>query len=122
MVVSNLKMENGIKMTRFFLKCMLLALLASSMVSAFAASETTFTGQVGDAMCVRTHMMPGKDEATCTRACIKEGSSYALIVGDKVYTLEGKLDGLDALAGKTAVVTGSLKAGKIVVSSVAAPK
>ena len=46
----------------------------------------------------------------CTRACIRKGSKYALVVGDKVYTLDTSdktaLDQLDKLADKQAKVTG----------------
>ncbi len=97
---------------------------AFCFVPGFAAQakEQTLTGQVGDAMCGRSHMMPGKSEVECTRACIKEGSKYALIVGDSVYTLEGKTDGLDAFAGKSATVTGTVKGQTVMVTSVAAAK
>ena len=105
-------------------KYMMFALLAAMTIPAFAgaAKETTLTGQVGDAMCGRSHMMPGKSETECTRACIKDGSNYALIVGDKVFVLDGKTEGLDALAGKNATVTGTVKGDKMTVSSVAMPK
>jgi len=100
------------------------AVLASLSGLSFAADakQQTLTGQVGDAMCGHSHMMPGKNEAECTRACIKEGSNYALIVGDKVYVLKGKTDGLDAFAGKTATVTGTLKGQTMTVSTVAEAK
>ena len=63
----------------------------------------TLVGVVTDSTCGRTHsMMPGKSDAECTRACITKGSKYALIVGDKVYTLEGQADALDKLAGAKA--------------------
>ena len=53
--------------------------------SAFAAGKS-YTGTVSDAMCGAKHAMP--DAATCTRGCVGKGSKYALVVGDKVYTLE----------------------------------
>lgn len=88
-----------------------------------AAGKQTFTGEVGDSMCGRKHM---EDEpaAQCTRECVAHGSAYALIVGDKVYTLQttdkAALDTLDKQAGKTATVTGTLDGDTIQVSSVAA--
>ena len=54
---------------------------------AIAQAAKTLTGTVSDAMCGKTHMMKGASAATCTRACVKEGTDYALVVGDKVYTL-----------------------------------
>ena len=51
-------------------------------------------------------------EADCTRACVGKGSKYALVVGDKVYTLDtadkAALGNLDKLAGASAKVTGTL--------------
>ena len=104
----------------------LAALIFSSVLplsSAFAAGKAdTFTGQVSDAMCGAKHMMAG-DPAECTRACVDKGSKYALVVGDKVYTLDTKnksaLDSLNKLAGEQATVTGKLNGETIEVSSVA---
>lgn len=96
--------------------------LALATVPAFAA-DTTVSGQVSDAMCGAKHMMGG-DKATCTRACVKQGSRYALVVGEKVYTLDTQdktaLDKLNELAGSNAKVTGELKGDTIAVKSVAA--
>ena len=61
-------------------------LVGLATVPALAAGKSqTLTGEVSDAMCGAKHEM-GKP-ADCTRACIKHGSKYALVVGDKVYTL-----------------------------------
>jgi hypothetical protein len=91
---------------------------------AFAASKSeTLTGQVSDAMCGAKHEMPGS-AADCTRACIKHGSKYALVVGDKVYTLEttdtAALGKLNDLAGAKAKVTGDVDGDTITVKSVVA--
>lgn len=88
-----------------------------------AAGKQTFTGEVGDSMCGRKHM-EGEPAADCTRACVAHGSKYALIVGDKIYTLDtadkAALAMLDKQAGKQATVTGSLDGDTIAVTSVAA--
>lgn len=88
-----------------------------------AAGQHTYTGEVGDVMCGRKHM-EGEPAAECTRACVAHGSKFALIVGDKIYTLEtsdkAALATLDKEAGKTATVTGTLDGDTITVSSVAA--
>jgi hypothetical protein len=69
--------------------------------------------------------MPG-DDAGCTRACVSKGSKYALVVGDKVYTLETNdkttLETLDKQAGAKATVTGTINGDVLEVSSVSAPK
>ena len=92
--------------------------------AALSAKTTTVTGKVGDAMCSAKHMMAG-DEAGCTRECVKNGSGYALIVKDKVYTLKANdatKEHLDKLAGQTAKVTGDLDGETIQVTSVQAAK
>ena len=99
-------------------------LLGMAAVPALAAGKSqTLTGEVSDAMCGAKHEMPGS-AADCTRACMKHGSKYALVVGDKVYTLETSdktaLDKLNDLAGAKAKVTGEVDGTTINVKSVAA--
>lgn len=100
-----------------------LLLVIGMAISAFAAGGKTFTGTVSDSMCGAKHAMPG-DDAACTRACVSKGSKYALVVGDKVYTLEtgdkAALATLDKQAGAKATVTGTEKDNTITVSSVKA--
>ena len=102
-----------------FLLLTLLSLVSLSLYS-FAAAKT-FTGKVSDSMCGAKHAMAGND-AECTRACVGKGSKYALVVGDKVYTLEtsdkAALDTLDKQAGQKATVTGTEKDNTITVASV----
>jgi hypothetical protein len=93
--------------------------------AAFAAKPQTFTGTVTDAMCGATHMMEG-DPASCLRSCVNKGSKYALVVGDKVYTLDSSspanLDALAKLAAQKATITGTVDGETIAVSSVSAAK
>ncbi len=90
-----------------------------------ADKPQTFTGKVSDAMCGASHMMAGEGSA-CVRACVNKGSNYALIVGDKVYTLNSNdkatVAELDKLADRQAKVTGQANGDTIAVSSVAAAK
>lgn len=99
----------------------LLLILTFSAGAALAASGKSYTGTVSDSMCGAKHAMPG-DDAACTRACVGKGSKYALVVGDKVYTLEtsdkAALATLDKQAGAKATVTGTEKDNTIAVSSV----
>ena len=54
-----------------------------------ASSTQTFTGKVSDAMCGAKHTEAGiARQADCVRACVQKGANYALVVGDKVYTLK----------------------------------
>ena len=92
----------------------------------FAADKAqSFSGKVSDAMCGKAHMMSGSD-ADCTRACVGKGSKYALVVGDKVYTLDtgdkAALGMFDRLAGSDVTVTGTLNGDTIQVASVSAKK
>jgi hypothetical protein len=104
---------------------MALAMLAFSATFLFAAKAESFTGVVSDAMCGKKHMMEG-DPAACLRACVQKGSKYALVVGDKVYTLDtddkSTLATLDKLANKNATVKGQANGDEIQVSSVSAAK
>ena len=99
-------------------------LLGATLAAAALAADKpqTFTGRVSDAMCGSGHMMTGKP-AECVRACIRKGSNYALVVGDKVYALDtsdkSALDTLDKLADQQAKVTGQANGDTIAVSSVA---
>jgi endonuclease YncB( thermonuclease family) len=75
-------------------------------------------------MCGAKHMMENK--ADCTRTCVSKGSSYALVVGDKVYTLHTSdkvaLDQLNTLAGEKAKVSGTADGDTIEVSKVTSAK
>jgi len=100
-------------------------LVGLAAVPALAAGKSqTLTGVVSDAMCGAKHEeMPSKP-TECTRACVKHGANYALVVGDKVYTLQtsdkAALDQLNDLAGAKAKVTGEVDGTTIAVKSVAA--
>ena len=98
-----------------------------AVVPGVAAGDTqTFTGKVSDAMCGPTHMEKGIAPADCVRACVQKGAKYALVVGDKVYTLDtsdkAALDELSKLAWEQATVTGTATGDTISVKSVTAAK
>ena len=104
----------------------LLLVTGLAVAPAFSAGKAqTFNGQVSDAMCGAKHEMEGS-AAQCTRACVQHGSKYALVVGDKVYTLDGAdkkgLEQLDKLAGEKASVTGTADGSTIQVASVSPGK
>jgi hypothetical protein len=100
------------------------AFLLAATLSGLAAPahKQTFTGEVGDAMCGSKHMEG--TPAECTRSCVAHGSKFALIVGEKIYTLDTNnqeaLKTLDRQAGKNATVTGTLNGDTIEVLSVSA--
>jgi hypothetical protein len=106
----------------FFLLSLILV-VGLSVSAVFAARAQTFTGTVSDSMCGAKHAMPGND-AACTRACVSKGSKYALVSGDKVYTLDTSdktaLATLDKNAGAKVTVTGTEKDNTITVTRVTA--
>jgi hypothetical protein len=103
----------------------LVILMLTLTPSSFAAKAQSYTGIVSDAMCGKKHMMEG-DPAACLRACVQKGSKYALVVGDKVYTLDtddkAALATLDKLANQKATVKGEANGDEITVKSVTAAK
>jgi len=99
-----------------------LMIAALAAFPALAASTQAFTGKVSDTMCGAKHK-EGVPPAECVRACVAHGAKYALVVGDKVYTLdtssESQKNELNKLAWENAKVTGTANGDTIAVKSVA---
>ena len=87
-----------------------------------SATPKTLTGTVSDSMCGAHHMEKDKSADDCTRECVKKGTKYALVIGKKVYALDGHEAELDKLAGERATVKGSVMGEMVMVDSVAAAK
>ena len=100
----------------------LVAGLIMGTVAGYSQSSQTLTGTVSDSMCGAKHMMTNVTPAQCTRECVKQGSDYALVIGDKVYTLKGSTKELDKYAGQSVTVTGKLSGNTFTVESVSAGK
>ena len=81
---------------------------------------TSLSGVVSDSMCGPKHMMKNKTPAECTRECVKNGSDYALVVGNKVYVLKGDQTSIDKFAGKHVKVKGSVVDNVVTVESLVA--
>ena len=94
------------------------AIMVLGAVQLSAANQQQLTGIVSDSMCGASHMAKDKTAAECTRMCVKDGSKYALVAGDKVYTLAGHEPELDKLAGEKATVKGDVSGTNVKVSSV----
>jgi len=109
--------ENTMRKTSILALALMSGIMISAIQQTHAASQT-IDGIVSDSMCGKKHMMPGKTDAQCTQECIKSGSSYALVVGDKVYTLAGKPQTIAPFAGKRVHVEGNLKDNTITVTSI----
>jgi hypothetical protein len=87
-----------------------------------SAAPQTLTGIVSDSMCGAHHMAKDKSPAECTRMCVQQGQKYALVVGQKVYTLEGHEEELNKIAGKKATVKGNVTGEIMTVQSVVPAK
>ena|ERR1035441_2431754 len=98
------------------------ALLSALMIPAIQrvhAATQPFDGVISDSMCGKKHTMAaGKTDAQCIQECIKSGSSYALVVGDKVYKLTAKPETIAPFAGKTVHIEGDVKGNTITVTSI----
>lgn len=96
------------------------ASLALGASFAVAQAAQTLTGTVSDTMCGKKHAMNGLSAAQCTRACVKQGADYALVVGDKVYTLKGDKSAIDKFAGEDVVVKGDVSGSTVTMASIKA--
>ena len=105
----------GVTMKKLVLNAALL--FASSAPFALAATQTV-EGTVSDSMCGKKHMMPGKSDADCIKACVKSGSSYVLVTEKKIYTLSAKPEQVAQFAGKHAKVQGELTNDTLTVRSI----
>jgi len=99
---------------------------ASSISSADAApvandmaAEKQFSGLITDDHCRARHMDSQKTTAECVRMCVRNGSRYLLVDGDKQYFLEGNEEQIDKLAAQRVIVAGTLNGDSIRVSSLA---
>lgn len=95
-----------------------LVLLLSASV--LRAQPTELRGTVTDAMCGKHHMMKNASAAQCTRTCVKSGSEFALVSGDKLYILKGDKSRLDKFAGDEVVVNGELNGNSVTVRGIKA--
>jgi hypothetical protein len=97
-----------------------LALLSAVLIPAarqvYAAS--TIDGVVSDTICGEKHMLPGKTDAQCIKACLKGKATYALVVGANVYTLAGKPQAIAPYACKHVKVEGTLHGLTLTVISI----
>ena len=102
------------------IKSTLLTLAAVVVLNPLVVSAQSFTGIISDSMCGLKHMMPGKSDAQCIRECVKAGSKYVLVVGNKSYTLSGKPETISAFAGQHVKVDGTLSGSVLSVQAIQA--
>jgi len=68
--------------------------------------EKTLTGTISDAACKGWHNRKGQTNYSCSLKCVEDGADYVLVVGKKVYILQGHRTELEKFAGGRATVTG----------------
>ncbi|MEP6645012.1 MAG: hypothetical protein ABJA69_10985 [Acidobacteriaceae bacterium] len=101
------------------------AVFASGQSEIGAQTETspqTFHGVVTDDHCGARHTDKEKNPSDCTRICVRNGSKYALVDGDRVFKLEGSEADLARLAGTRADFVGTLRNDTIKISKVIPPQ
>lgn len=91
-------------------------MLGTVALVAQVSQPITVTGTISDTMCAAHHMMKNTSAAECTRVCVKKiagtkNSGYALVVGNKIYTLKGnaaQLTQLNKYAGQNVTIQGKV--------------
>jgi hypothetical protein len=107
------------KRNRMFTAFALAVVVALTLlVEAQTAVKQRLTGVVTDSMCGAKHMIAGRTDAECTRICVKQGMQYALLVGDKLYTLQGDTAAIDKYAGQRATATGTVDGNTVKVDMI----
>jgi len=102
------------------MKTTLIALISGAL--ALVAAPKTFTGVITDAMCGKDHSMMGvKPDARCVTECVKQGSKYALVVGDDIYDLSDQKTP-EKFAAQKVNVKGTLDGKTIQVQSITPAK
>jgi hypothetical protein len=83
--------------------------------------QRTYEGMVTCSRCGARHSAAfGKTAADCSRACIRGGSQFALVEGEKTYLLDGDVVLVKKFAGQRARIVGAVNGHTITVSSAAA--
>lgn len=77
----------------------------------------TFSGIITDARCGPRHTDSEQSASGCTRMCVRNGSKYVLVDGDRKYELAGNLEQFDRFAGERVSLTGVLSGDTVRVSS-----
>jgi len=79
----------------------------------------SYEGIITDTHCGAKHSAAaGLAAGDCTRVCVRGGERFALVNGDKAYTLEGEQSTLKHAAGQRVKILGTLSGTTISVASV----
>jgi hypothetical protein len=106
------------------LKTLLIVFVIGGIIAMPIAAEQTWTGKISDSACNKKHQEAAENEGVmpdkeCTEACVRGGSLYVLVAGDKVFQIANhKNADLIAQAGQPVKVTGELKDSTITISKI----
>jgi hypothetical protein len=81
----------------------------------------TFSGIITDARCGPRHADSEQSASGCARMCVRSGSTYVLVDGDRNYELAGNPTLFDRFAGERVSLIGVLDGDTLRVSSVRLP-
>lgn len=101
----------------------LVALMAMT-TGVLNAAEQSWIGEISDSACALQHEsgtenVPPPPAKECVANCVKGGSQYVLVVGDKVMKIANQnATGLADLAGSKVKVTGEASGDAITVSKI----
>jgi hypothetical protein len=83
-----------------------------------APASQVYEGMVTCSRCGAKHSAGLEQSASnCARRCVASGATFALVVGEKIYLLEGDATMLKQVAGQRARVVGVARGNTIKVSS-----
>jgi hypothetical protein len=105
-------------------KLITMTVTAGALLLGAANQKQAFTGVISDDMCGTDHAhMNVTPDPKCVRECVKHGSKYVLLNGDKTYKLSDQKSP-EQFAGGKVKVTGTLyaKTGIIAVDKIEAAK
>jgi len=106
----------------------LFVLASAALATSLLGAESSWTGQITDAMCEKDHSMMasgGKqpDPKDCTLACVKGGSKFVFVSNGTTYAIANQdLPDLKTYAGSTVKLIGDLESdGKTIKAVKLAP-
>ena len=113
--------EGIVKLISLAMGCLAALMLLAPMRAqspAEAHTNKTLRGTVSCLQCRGMHdFHKGRPPTSCVRECVRDGSSYALIVGKKAYVLRGNDGQLQKVAGGKAMISGQLDGNTITVTT-----
>ena len=81
-------------------------------------ANQTFSGVITDAHCGPKHKDSEKGASECARMCVRNGSRYTIVDGDRKYDVAGNLAQFDEFAGQRVALFGLLDGNTIKVVSI----